>query len=233
MMRKNLLSIFVLFIFLFAFMGCSPSLAVNIATTNDVSVEFSSGLGESLVQTLYSITDMDSQNPLFNKKAVAANLGAAGFTVENISVDNNNIYLKTKSSSFKDIVANSSELVEELTPSSVKLSFSSEKLQDFVSVLPEETVGYLDLLCAPVLTNEELSTDDYVDVLAAIYGKKLAQETLSSNFVIEISVGSKIKSIDVKIPNSKTVTNNNKARITIPLADFLCNLDESTVNITW
>lgn len=64
MMRKNLLSIFVLFIFLFAFMGCSPSLAVNIATANDVSVEFSSGLGEALVQTLYSITDMDSQNPL-------------------------------------------------------------------------------------------------------------------------------------------------------------------------
>lgn len=233
MMRKNILSIFVLFVFLIGFIGCSPSLAVNIATADDVTVEFSSGLGDSLVQTLYSIADVDSQNPLFNKKAVAANLEASGFAVEKISVDDNNIYLKTKSSSFENIVANSSELVEELTPSSVKISFSPEKLQSFVSVLPEETVGYLDLMCAPVLTNEELSTDDYVDVLAAIYGKKLAQETLSSNFVIEISVGSKIKSIDVKIPNSKTVTNNNKARITIPLADFLCNLEESTVNITW
>lgn len=235
---KNIKSQIILLITLvsvFCLFSCSPSLSVKIASIDKVSVDFSSGLGDNLVQTLYSITDTDSQSPLFNKTAVFENLESAGFSVESVIVDNNNLSLKTKPVALEKIVGSTSGLIEEVTSNSVKFSLTPEKFQDFVSVLPEETIGYLDLLCAPILTNEELSPDDYSEVLAAIYGKKIAQETLDSNFVIEFSVpeNSNIKEIKVKIPNSKTVTNKNKARITVPLADFLCNLEESQISIIW
>lgn len=215
--------------------GCSPSLNVNISSAEAVTIEFSSGLGENLVQTLYSITEADSQSPLFNKNAVAENLELSGFPVDSVSVDNNDLFVKTKPTSLQSIAKNTSGLIEEVSNNSVTISLTPEKFQDFVTILPEETVGYLDLLCAPIFTNEELSPEEYGEVLAAIYGNKLAREALSSNFVIEVSVpqGVSIKKIDVKIPSSKTVTNKNKARISIPLADFLCNLAESTIYLEW
>lgn len=217
------------------FFGCSPSLNVKVSSPEAVSIEFSSGLGENLVQTLYSITEADSQSPLFNKNAVAENLELSGFPVDSVSVDNNDLFVKTKPTSLKKIATNSSGFVEEVTSNSVTISLTPEKFQEFASILPEETVGYLDLLCAPIFTNEELTTEDYYEVLSAIYGNKLAKEAMFSTFIIEVSVPetSSIKKIDVKVPSSKTVTNKNKARITIPLADFLCNLEESSIIIAW
>ena len=215
--------------------GCSPSLNVNISSSEAVTIEFSSGLGENLVQTLYSITEADSQSPLFNKNAVAENLELSGFPVDSVSVDNNDLFVKTKPTSLQSIAKNTSGLIEEVTNNSVTISLTPEKFQEFVTILPEETVGYLDLLCAPIFTNEELTTEDYYEVLSAIYGKTLAQEALESEFVINVSVPSNEEIIDIKvdIPNAKAMIKNNSAKIVVPLADFLCNLRESMIIIVW
>lgn len=230
-----ILKIAILLIFTGLFCGCNPTLSINIASTDAVSLDFYSGLGESVEETIYAITGTDAQTPLFDKEAVTKNLEATGFSVKSIELDDNNLFLETNPMSMYKMQDITSGLIEDITTNYVTISLTPEKFQEFVSILPEETVGYLDLLCAPILTNEELTTADYYEVLSAIYGKTLAQEALESNFVINISVPNDKEIIDmgVDIPNAKSMIRNNKAKIIVPLADFLCNLEESVIIIAW
>lgn len=225
-----LISIFSLCLF-----ACSPSLTVNISSVEEVAVEFSSGMGDTIKETMYSVTGTDGQSPLFNKNAVSKNFEVSGFPLESVEVDDNNLWVKTKATSFEEVEKFASGLIENLTSTSVTMSLNPKKIQNMIEILPEETVGFLDLLCAPIFTMEELTSEEYYEVLSAIYGKTLAEEALNSNFTIEFSVPKNkvIKTIDVKIPYSKTVKNQNKARITIPLTEFLCNLGESKISISW
>lgn len=230
-----ILKIAILLIFTVLFCGCNPTLSVNIASTDAVSLEFYSGLGESVEETVSAITGTDAQTPLFDKEAVSQNLEATGFSVKSVEVYDNNLFLETNPMSMYKIQSITSGLIEEITSNSVTISLTPEKFQEFVTVLPEETVGYLDLLCAPIFTNEELTTEDYYEVLSAIYGKTLAQEAMESEFVINVSVPSNEEIIDIKvdIPNAKALIKNNSAKIVVPLADFLCNLRESMIIIVW
>ena len=213
--------------------GCSPSLRVEVKSADVMSLEFSTGFSDILEETLYSITGIDEEGTLFEEKVVTNNLEQAGFSVDSIKVVDNNLFVKTKADKAKilnDIVP---DFISEKSDKSIDISISPENLQSVLAVLPEETVGYVDLLCAPIFTYEELSPEEYCEVLSAIYGNTLALEALESNFTIEILVPNPIKKINVKLPNAVTQTEKNKVIITIPLVDFLCNLEESIISVSW
>jgi hypothetical protein len=217
----------------FVLCGCSPSLKVEVKSADLMSLEFTTGFSDVLEETLYSITGIDENGTLFEEKVVTNNLEQAGFSVDSINVSDNNLYVKTKADKAKILNDVAPELIREISENLIDISISPENLQSVLAVLPEETVGYVDLLCAPIFTYEELSPEEYCEVLSAIYGKTLALEALESNFTIEILVPNLIKKINVKLPNAVTQTEKNKVIITIPLVDFLCNLEESIISVSW
>lgn len=232
-MGKSLPIIIFLSLLLF---GCNPSLTVNIASEDSVSLEFSSGLGETVKETLYTITGTEEGSPLFDKNAVEMNLLTAGLPTESVIVSQNNLYMRTSPVSMKKMEAVAPGILEEFSSNYIKISLSPEKIQNFTSVFPEDTLGYIDLLCAPIFTMEELTTEDYAEVLGAIYGKTLAKEAMESEFVISIILPKDKEILDIGIvdlPYAKASIEGNRAEILVSLADFLCNLNESTIHISW
>lgn len=215
------------------FCSCSPTINVQVDSKENVSLEFSSALGDTVIETLYSLTGVDSATSLFDEKAVSENFKNAGLPLDSVKTEKDNLTAKTKFVSIEEMSKSLPDIIDYSNEKYLIVTFSPEKLQSFVEILPEETVGYIDLLCAPIFTFEELSTEEYGEVLSAIYGKKVAEETLGSNFVINFSVlnNYKITNLQVSIPNAQKTISGNKAKITIPLADFLCNLEESQIRI--
>ncbi len=65
------------------------------------------------------------------------------------------------------------------------LEISSEKLQSLYEKLPSEIQSYLDMLIAPSFTGEKMPDEEYLDLLASVYGQNLADEIKNSkiNFV--------------------------------------------------
>ena len=53
--------------------------------------------------------------------------------------------------------------------------------------LSEEAQGYFDLLMIPSLNDEELSAQEYKDLLASVYGEKLAESFFSEKFTLTIN----------------------------------------------
>lgn len=216
--------------------GCNPSLTVNITSEDSVSLEFSSGLGETVKETLYTITGVEEGSPLFDKTAVRQNLLTAGLPTEIVNIDQNNLYLKTSPVSMEEMEAVAPGIIEEFSSTYMRLSLSPERIQNFTSIFPEDTLGYIDLLCAPIFTMEELTTEEYAEVLGAIYGKTLANEAMESEFEITIRVPNDMEILDIGIadlPYAKAKINKNSAKILVSLADFLCNLKDSTIHISW
>ena len=54
--------------------------------------------------------------------------------------------------------------------------FSSQNLQALYGLLPFELASYIDMLMAPAFTGEEMTDGEYIDLVATVYGKNVADE---------------------------------------------------------
>lgn len=101
------------------------------------------------------------------------------------------------------------------------LEISSEKLQSLYEKLPSEIQSYLDMLIAPSFTGEKMPDEEYLDLLASVYGQSLADEIKNSkiNFVfVEKNAGGTDNANSTKNAGGK---NAKRARTTISLLSVL------------
>lgn len=120
------------------------------------------------------------------------------------------------------------------TNNSLTLLISPQNVQEIVASLPEETKSYLDLLMAPILGSEKMSSQDYKDLLSLVYGEDLAKSLSEANVKVSLFA-----------PNGKTIkraalsnteqskTSASKAVFTVPLLDFLTLQSSKTFSISW
>lgn len=234
---KAKLFIFTLVFSLVIFVGCSPKMCITITEDSNVNFSFKSGTSDSLNKTLYSLTGLASGSELYDKTLIKENLKLAGFDSSVVEVTNqSNISIETSSKQLAKIAPELSSLIiqDKSKPQELKIKISPKKIRDVLSVFPEETTSYTELLMAPIFTDEKMTTDEYVELLSLVYGDKIAKETKDSVFGIEISVPKKIKYVTTNnFQNVKNETLNGKAKIEIPLVDFLCLQSEAEIVLNW
>jgi hypothetical protein len=68
----------------------------------------------------------------------------------------------------------------------VEIVISAETLQKFYEFCPEQFQTYIDLFMSPSFTGEEMTTEEYVDLVASVYGQELADEVLTSKLHITL-----------------------------------------------
>lgn len=83
--------------------------------------------------------------------------------------------------------------------------FSREKMNAFYQSADSQIVQVLDLLLAPVFNDEEMTVEEYLEVIASFYGDSVAQELATS----KVKVVSKSNSVKTN---------------TYSLAEILCGL---------
>lgn len=205
---KYLYSLIYLLI-LFAVTSCAPSITIKSRADNRVDMEFDIKAGQVLKNLLdmYGIPFNDEEtltrmkngmkdNTFYNVKAKATGDDSFLLTGTVLPVATQDVVLR------KD---------NQLT-----LNVSPETMIAFAQSLPEEFLVYMSMLAAPVFTGEPMTQEEYLGLIAALYGQPLADE---------------IEQADIKItlesPSGKKQTFN------LPLVEFFTLTEEKTFSIRY
>ena len=91
---------------------------------------------------------------------------------------------------------------------SVSVTLSPEILQDLITNQNSIIQKYADLLMAPCFTGEELTKEEYIEVLSSLYGEKLAHELTEGYLTICVPTGNQSKKGQpgIKIPLIEILT---------------------------
>ena len=108
------------------------------------------------------------------------------------------------------------------------VTLSPKSISSFLEMLPQESRDFIDMLMAPLFTGEKIPPAEYEELIGAAYGKKIAAELRSAEFVLTVDVPytiqtariSPVGTVTVQVKTEKT----SRASIRIPLLELLCTV---------
>ena len=108
------------------------------------------------------------------------------------------------------------------------LRISPENIASFLEMLPQESRDFIDMLMAPLFTGDNIPPAEYEELIGAAYGKKIAAELRSAEFVLTVDVPYTIPTARISPVGTVTVQtrsgNTSRASIRIPLLELLCTV---------
>lgn len=96
-----------------------------------------------------------------------------------------------------------------------------------IPLISRDVVDYLTALMAPVVTGETLSRADYLDLVAMVYGKPVADEIATARIRASIAFPGPITAI------KGGVATNNRTEFDIPLLDLLVLERDLDYQVSW
>jgi len=222
MMRKSL---FILTIFISAFLmsSCSLNISLQMLKDGSVSISFEGGAGQAFTQMLLSaagISDVDNGggtdpsksssqstnvlNQNLDLKEIEYELAKAGFTnIESQIQGTSSVRVNMRDPERTSYIFSSGLVSQD--KDQLKLNISRKALVDFYNSADQQTAMILDLFIAPVFNDEEMTEAEYIEMLATFYGQDAADEVRDSFINITL------KNLDGKVTKEK-----------LPLSRLLC-----------
>ena len=186
-MNKAIRSFFIL-IFAALFMSCQTEITLTLRQDDSVDIRFEGESGETFTKLINSAAGLGAEDSsvstsdlLIDPQSVSYELAKAGFSdiVINqkkggaVSISMCDKKQTSYIFSSKIIKAEKGKLITAITRKS---------LEDFYKASDEQTRMILDLFLAPVFNDEEMSEDEYLEMVGAFYGEGTATE-VSQSFV--------------------------------------------------
>lgn len=209
-MKRCFFKLFVGFM-VFWLSSCESTLKVT-STANGAKLSFDSRLGVVFQDTIKSISqnvDGDSMNEVvFETSEIQAELEKSGFKNPKVLANGiSSLSVILDSEKTGSDPANKSGFVvygDEKTTSGVKVQkvqFSKDNLMAIYNQLPAVFKSYLDLFGAPVFTGEDMTDQDYLEMIACVYGQPLADEVAASELKVCVNNGKTVSIPLVKVLN--------------------------------
>lgn len=235
--------------------SCSSEISISANKDCSTDFEFSADIGNAVYSTIQAVTaglneindTASTQNttykdmPLFSSAQIekafstsdVKNLKVQTPTVSSITVSGTALAPDEQTSVIEKDNMKIANFIT-CTKNSLTLIVAPSTVQNLVASLPEEPKSYLDLLMAPVLTGEEMSEDDYISLIGAVYGEKMQKEFADASVKITLVPPEGCSLKKSALSDTKNVkTSLNKAVFTISLAEFLTLNSAKTFSITW
>jgi hypothetical protein len=192
-------------LFSLSFLSCAIDSSIQLDKNGGADISLYFSCGDIVESTLRSLFSLESDTKIFDETDIKKSCEQSGFTVKSLSF--------TGSASMKlvlhtdNLAANFSSIPESIKfeKNSFVMNLNKNVIASIIAILPPESADYLDLLMAPVFSEEEATAEEYIDLISAVYGNNLANEM--KNAKINITLSS---------PTSK------KQLFSIPLTDILC-----------
>jgi hypothetical protein len=110
-----------------------------------------------------------------------------------------------------------SAIVWEHSPSggALTLNLNMDTGQELLHLISPDMVDYLSALMAPIATGEVTGRDAYLELVASVYGKPLADEIQEANFLLKLDFPSTVEGV------RGGTGKGSRAEFTIPLIDLL------------
>ncbi|MCR4789930.1 MAG: hypothetical protein K5839_02500 [Treponemataceae bacterium] len=233
-MTNSIKAFFIIMLSLFIF-SCSPSLSIKLEDDNSADIQVENLSSPSMNGIIKSFGNMQEGSEFYDKAYIKKQFDKNNFIQTNIQTDGiADIKISTKLAdlNFKnEVLQNVFTISCNDKNSSLKIELSPDFLVKNTELIPGLS-DYLELLMAPVFTGEELSQDEYIEVLASFYGNQAADEFKNSNFTINIEFPSAIKKVEKSKNAQAAVSSSGKsAKISIPIYKYLCSKETSFFTI--
>lgn len=188
---KNLLVALFCSVILFL-TSCKSQIKITFSK-NACTVKYSTKLGKALFDTFYAfageteserIFDTEQFKQIFSEGGLK-NVSAESKVVDEISIqgdiDGNN----------GDFISGASIIKSSNNGKNVEIEFSRNNLLKMYDNMPSIMRSYIDLFMAPVFTEEEMSNEEYLELISSVYGQILADEIKTStvDFIVVLSDG--------------------------------------------
>ena len=188
---KNLLVALFCSVILFL-TSCKSQIKITFSK-NACTVKYSTKLGKALFDTFYAFAGETESEKIFDteqfKKIFSEgglkNVSAESKVIDEISIqgdiDGNN----------GDFISGSSIIKSSNNGKNVEIEFSRNNLLKMYDNMPSIMRSYIDLFMAPVFTEEEMSNEEYLELISSVYGQILADEIKTStvDFIVVLSDG--------------------------------------------
>lgn len=227
------------------FVSCETKFSVTAFADSSAEIDFHSSLGELIYNTIISVAASGDPSaygkPLFEKKEIENALKGSDLINPEVIIPSNDgvevagkILSPDKQKSVSDIGGLKVANFVNCGSNTITVILSPALIQTLIASLPEDAQALAALLMAPVITGEQMSVSDYLDLISVIYGDEMRKDLETSSVRIELSVpeGKLIKK--TSLSDAKNVkTTSTKAGFSIPVSELLTLDEAKTFSITW
>ena len=209
--------------------ACSSSAHIVVRDNADysLSTEFipSSVLEKNIAHLLKQKNDQPDGESVFNAEELKASLSKEGINVQKITLKgamglNLACTLPQTHALLKDFIS------YDKGRKKVLLRISPENVSSFLETIPQESRDFIDMLMAPLFTGDKITSAEYEELIGAAYGKKIAAELRSSEFVLTVDVPYKVETALISPFGTVTLQTKtekfSRASVRIPLLALLC-----------
>ena len=188
-------------------MSCTTEVTLTLQKDDTVAVSFEGGAGKAFAKMISSAAGISGEADnqlLIDTAAVSYELAKAGFSDVNVNQKNEG----TVFISMKDIKQSSYLFTSKIVKAEkgrLIAAISRKSLEDFYSSSDEQTRMILDLFLAPVFNEEEMTEEEYIEMVGSFYGDEAGKEVGES--LVKINLIAK---------------DGTKETIIIPLSQLLC-----------
>ena len=170
------------------FASCTTEVTLTLKQDDSLDIRFEGGAGQAFAKMISSAAGMGASSDadfLIDSDSVSFELAKAGFS---------NVKVNQKKGGAVSIAMTDKNQSSYLFTSKIikaekgKLStaISRKSLEDFYNYSDEQTRMILDLFLAPVFNNEEMSEEEYIEMVGAFYGQAAAGEVKQSIVIINL-----------------------------------------------
>lgn len=223
---------YIFFTFILCFISCTPRANIKITGANDVFLSIDISPSANTKKLLKSLSGFSSDSAFSNQEE----------DISEVKTEDGIEIIKLKKTSSLDFSAKLKFSSLSLASSSM-FSFNKEKnsitflldrkiLNNFLMNLSDEDKEYLELLMAPSFENTFMSDEEYIELIASAYGKKIASELKTSTLILSFETPSKIKKINLS-PKMNYETKETKVIFSIPLTYILVMNEPININLDY
>lgn len=178
------------FVIFFTLSSCSAKINLRVQKDGSVDVSFNGGAGAAFTKMILAATGGEET---FNIDEIATELSKNGFSdVTASSKGISEVILNFKDRRESSFLFGAGIL--EMKNNQLLLNLNRQSLKAFYESADENLQMILDLFLAPVFNDEQMSQEEYLEMLGTFYGSAAAKEVQESKveFVIQNPNGEKI-----------------------------------------
>jgi hypothetical protein len=216
--RKYILPVFILPAVL-VFAGCTAAVEVHAGSDKNTTVQYSASFGSAFIHTMRSFSD-DPSAPLFDADTIAAQLRSSGIQDAEVKTPSGTALAVSASipAGSKNTVSAAGLVTYNDSSNEMTLTLSPSALAALYTSLPETIQSYIDLFMAPVFSGDSMTAKDYIELVASVYGRPLADEVAAAQVSISL------------YPPAGTGA---KKSISVSLTDILTAQDPLVYSVQW
>ena len=188
---KNLLVALFCSVILFL-TSCKSQIKITFSK-NACTVKYSTKLGKALFDTFYAFAGETESEKIFDTeqfKQIFSEGGLKNVSAESKVIDEISIQGDIDGNN-GDFISGSSIIKSSNNGKNVEIEFTRNNLLKMYDNMPSIMRSYIDLFMAPVFTEEEMSNEEYLELISSVYGQILADEIKTStvDFIVVLSDG--------------------------------------------